>query len=168
VTAVVLAKLVGSVGALSLVGAGAAGVPVGLAWCLLELGSSPLSAPFGQSPPTPFGTQHDTPPPAGQIGTIVHPVDFTPPDQAGTVVSWPPADTIKVNGRQYTTLVHRDDPDPAKRQVWFPPRVTGNGYRGRWGPRVAPDPLEIPRRAGMRLPEFAGMFFTALAKRLSA
>jgi hypothetical protein len=46
------------------------------------------------------------------------------------------------------------------RQVWWPSDDGTAGYRGRWGQRVAADPL--PHRAGVKFPEFWKMFLIAL------
>jgi hypothetical protein len=52
-------------------------------------------------------------------------------------------------------------------QIWWAPRrrtklpVEGEGWFGRWGPRVTNDPFS--RRAGGKCPDFMAMFLEAVA-----
>ena len=124
-----------------------------------------------------FGTTHftpvqfDHPPPedkAGSFGAIISPRDIDPPNDEGAVVSkWTsltdePNLNTAIDGRIYSLLVRRTDPNPDKRQLWWPPLDQFPGFSGRWGPRVTRDPNI--RRAGMLFPAFWAMFMSAFAK----
>lgn len=143
--------------------------PIGAIWAGLELAFAGGNR-FRADPETP--TQFDHPPPedkAGAFGTIIRPNDVDAPNDAGaTVVGWPGPLTDEANlettidGRVYSMLVRRTDPDIAKRQIWWPPLEHFPGFTGRWGPRVARDPAT--RRAGMTFPEFWRLFMLAFAQ----
>jgi hypothetical protein len=107
------------------------------------------------------------------FGKVIHPFGLDPPDVNldAEKIPWPKmtseADlTITTNGRRYSLLVDRVNPDPKKRQIWWPPPDrNGRGFSGRWGPRVTDDPKD--RRSGMAFPDYWEMFLSALAKKLS-
>lgn len=168
-----LAKIIGGMATLVGVGAGVLGVVAGVLWSILE--DEPvlegIGASFVSAPPTPGGSQMDFPPDDGQYGVVLHPGDFVPPDAStGTPIQWPdmnsPAsDTIEINSRTYSLFVDRTNPDESLRQIWFPGTSSHQGYDGRWGPRVSPDPAG--QRTGMKFPPFVEMFLGALARHLS-
>lgn len=165
-----LGKIVASMAAMGIVGVGVLGIVVGVIWSILE--DKPAGAPFGSAdqvipPPAPGKAQLDFPPEDGDFGIVVHPLDITPPGvDPSKQVSWPTQDTIPISERTYSIIVDRTNADEAKRQIWFPAALMGQqGYDGRWGPRVLPDPGD--RRSGMRFPAFAEMFFSAWAKKQS-
>jgi len=107
--------------------------------------------------------------------TVVGTMDFAPDDQTATagagktirpgglnvsdagtdVEDWRSAQGVQDSGRRYDYLVNRTT------QVWWPSDDLRSGYQGRWGQRVENDPL--PRRGGMRFPQFWKMFFLAMA-----
>jgi hypothetical protein len=62
--------------------------------------------------------------------------------------------------RLASIIVDRRNPNEDLRQIWWPGVQDNVGYLGRWGPRVSQDPSA--RRAGMKFPDFAGMFLDAL------
>ncbi|HEX6708740.1 MAG TPA: hypothetical protein VF068_00285 [Rubrobacter sp.] len=98
----------------------------------------------------------------GALGKVVHPAGLTlsPLDFPGAeFVKWAADENVEIAGRHYNFVVDR------RAQVWWPSDDGKSGYRGRWGPRVANDPVD--RRDGMRVPEFWKMFFVALAKAAS-
>jgi len=155
-------KLFGGAAVTGLVGLGFAGAVAGLIWGLNEF-EDPVQPPAAIRPTV----QQDFPPEADEFGIILHPPNFVPPDaDRGTPRSWPPASTIPLNNRTYSTIVDRTNPDESKRQIWLPSGTNAlQGFEGRWGPRVSRDPFG--RRAGMRFPEFTSMFLEALLKELS-
>lgn len=168
-----LAKIVGCMATLGVVGAGVLGVVAGVLWSILE--DEPViegvGAHFAAAPPTPGETQMDAPPDDGQFGVVLHPGDFVPPDaSAGTPIRWPDmtsddGESIEIDSRKYSLFVDRTNPDESLRQVWFPSTTSHQGYDGRWGPRVTPDPAG--QRTGMTFPPFVEMFLSALARQLS-
>jgi hypothetical protein len=88
-------------------------------------------------------------------GKTIRPAGLVIPDAGSDVSDWTSAQGIIIGPRQYNFLVDRTT------QVWWPGDDGQTGFRGRWGQRVENDP--VPRRAGMRFPEFHKMFFLALA-----
>jgi hypothetical protein len=107
------------------------------------------------------------------FGLVLRPaaLSFAETSQALTVQDWP---TRRFNapapdGRLYEFVVNR-----ATQRWWAPrpeprPRSTDlpnpAGFSGRWGPRVTNDPNS--RRAGGKLPDFALLFFEAIAVELN-
>ena len=77
-------------------------------------------------------------------------------DPGAEFVDWTANENVSIGGRTYNFIVDR------MVQIWWPSDDLQTGYRGRWGQRVANDPLN--RRDGMRFPEFWRMFFIGLAK----
>jgi hypothetical protein len=126
------------------------------------------------------GAQTDHPAGQGEIGTVIHSVGLTVPDApADQQEVWPrfkqspsdpdPADPTMldedkvdtvIDGRAYSlSVVTPDRPRP----IWLPSETQGDpSFRGRWGNRVVDDPFN--RRAGMRFPDFAGMFLDAIGR----
>jgi hypothetical protein len=92
---------------------------------------------------------------AAGSGTTVRPAGLNVPDAGSGVEDWRSAQGVMLNGRRYDYLVDRE------RQVWWPTDDGRGGYQGRWGQRVEADSL--PRRAGMRFPQFWKMFLMAIA-----
>ena len=122
---------------------------------------------LGPAPP-----KVDHPPNAGMFGKVLHPDGLDPPDvnPDAEKIPWPKMTseatlTSTIGGRLYSLLVDRVNPDPKKRQIWWPPERNRPGFDGRWGPRVTRDPKD--RRAGMAFPDYWEMFLSALAKKLS-
>lgn len=116
--------------------------------------------------------QIDHAPNAGMFGKVVHPNGVNPPDvnPDAEKISWPKMTseanlTSTIDGRLYSLLVDRVNPDPKKRQIQWPTELNRPGFNGRWGPRVTSDPKD--RRAGMAFPDYWEMFLSALAKKLS-
>jgi hypothetical protein len=106
------------------------------------------------------------------FGKVIHPQGLDPPDinPDAEKIPWPTmaseADlTSTIEGRLYSLLVDRVNPDPKKRQIWWPKEATRPGFDGRWGPRVTNDPKD--RRAGMAFPDYWEMFLSAYAKKMS-
>ena len=93
--------------------------------------------------------------PAAGSGKTVRPVGLHVPDAGTDVEDWRSAQGVIINNRRYDYLVDRST------QVWWPADDGHGGYQGRWGQRVETDPL--PRRAGMRFPQFWKMFLLAIA-----
>jgi hypothetical protein len=93
--------------------------------------------------------------PAAGEGKTIRPAGLFIPDAGSDVNDWTSAQGVIVGLRKYDFLVDRTT------QVWWPGDDGQTGFRGRWGQRVENDP--VPRRAGMRFPEFHKMFFLALA-----
>lgn len=104
---------------------------------------------FG-SDPTPIidPPNADAAPPAAAGSITVRPRNLTIPDLTGTEHFWPGDQDAQA------LIVDRNN------QVWWPSDDGTKGFRGRWGQRVAPDPL--PHRAGVKFPEFWKMFLLAL------
>jgi hypothetical protein len=87
-------------------------------------------------------------------GITVHPAGMVPPKEWTKAQAWRSAQGQQINGRQYDFIVDR------RAQSWWPSDNGRSGFRGRWGPRVEGD--RLPRRAGMRFPEFWRLFLVAL------
>ncbi len=88
-------------------------------------------------------------------GVTVHPANVAPRNDWTKPQGWRAAQAQVVNGRQYDFIVDR-----AAQPFW--PHDNGrSGFRGRWGPRVEGD--RLPRRAGMRFPDFWKLFLVAVA-----
>jgi hypothetical protein len=96
----------------------------------------------------------DQAPPAGE-GKTIRPAGLVISDAGSDVSDWTSAQGVIVGLRWYDFLVDRTT------QLWWPGDDGQTGFRGRWGQRVENDP--VPRRAGMRFPQFHKMFFLALA-----
>ncbi len=121
----------------------------GLVAGIIELIAS-ASAPFGagSDPTTLDPPKADASPPTGAAGITVRPKNVAVPDVTSLEPVWPSDDHM------VDIIVDRS------RQVWWPSDDGTAGYRGRWGQRVASDPL--PHRAGVKFPEFWKMFLIAL------
>jgi hypothetical protein len=140
---------------------GLPGELAGMAWGLMEDGPLWKDSDTVHSPPAP--SLSDQAPAEGDFGNVIHPIDFVPPDVGGgTPIPWPVQDTIMdpFTRRTYSIIVDRRTPNEDLRQIWWPGVQNKAGYLGRWGPRVSQDPSA--RRAGMKFPDFAGMFLDAL------
>jgi hypothetical protein len=101
-------------------------------------------------PPTP-----DQAPAAAGQGRTVKPANLMVADAGPDVQDWRSQEGLSANGRTYGFVVDRAS------QVWWPSDDLQGGFRGRWGQRVANDP--VPRRCGPKFPEYWKMFLTALA-----
>ncbi|KUI34709.1 hypothetical protein AU195_09320 [Mycobacterium sp. IS-1496] len=97
----------------------------------------------------------DQAPAAAGDGRTVRPATVLVPDAGADVQDWRAQEGLALNGRTYGFLVDRAT------QVWWPSDDLQNGFRGRWGQRVADDP--VPRRCGPTFPEYWKMFLTAVA-----
>lgn len=93
--------------------------------------------------------------PAAGSGKTIRPVGLQVPDAGADIEDWRSAQGVPVDGRRYDYLVDRAT------QIWWPADDGDGGFQGRWGQRVEADPL--PRRAGMRFPQFWKMFLMAIA-----
>ena len=96
------------------------------------------------------------------FGTILAPPAITVPGVTATrQVEWQvnPFTAPAPDNRKYDFVIDRST------QVWWVPRTESAGWDGRWGPRVTNDPNN--RRAGMRCPDFMGMFLEAIAVALN-
>ena len=122
------------------------------------------SSEAGAPPP-----QFDHPPAPNEIKFVVGPPSITIPDaKLEFTGTWPrpnEADesvvTTSIDGRSYSLFVGTAA-DPSSRPIWLPGGGGSAGFQGRWGNRVQHDPFS--RRAGMKFPDFAGMFFDGLGK----
>jgi hypothetical protein len=115
-----------------------------------------VPAPQGLDPATGHSAPPDQAPSAGQGKTIKPAGLAIPPVDVGPDPSdWTSTQGLIIGPRRYDFLADRAS------QVWWPGDDGQTGYRGRWGQRVENDP--VPRRCGMRFPEFHKMFFMALA-----
>jgi hypothetical protein len=86
-----------------------------------------------------------------------NPSDPDPADP--TMLDEDKVDTV-IEGRAYSLWVATPD---RPRPIWLPSETQGDpSFRGRWGNRVVDDPFN--RRAGMRFPDFAGMFLDAIGR----
>jgi hypothetical protein len=105
--------------------------------------------------PEPFGAADPIPPDAATSpgGVTVHPAGVMPRKEWTRPQAWRSAQT-SVSGRQYDHIVNRSA------QPWWPSHDHTSGFRGRWGQRVERDWL--PRRSGVRFPEFWRLFLLAL------
>jgi hypothetical protein len=140
---------------------GLPGAIAGFIWMLSEQEEPPPY--YRVSPdPVPSVPQHDNAPEEGDFGFVVHPEGVIPTGPSRNKI-WPTTESTPINGRTYSLLVERLDPNEPT--IWLPGAADKPGYQGRWGPRVTANPYN--RRAGMRFPEFWEMFFTALAKAFS-
>ena len=92
---------------------------------------------------------------AAGSGKTIRPLGLNVPDAGADVEDWRSAQGVTVNGRRYDFLVDRAT------QVWWPADDGRGGFQGRWGQRVEADPL--PRRSGMRFPQFWKMLLMAIA-----
>lgn len=92
-------------------------------------------------------------------GFVVHPIGKRPAEvDPARAVEWKNRDDaeIEINGRRYDWKVDRET------QVLWGDDPDGQGYTGRWGPRVEEDAQA--RRAGMKFPKFWEIFFDALVR----
>jgi hypothetical protein len=112
----------------------------------IAYGSEPFGA--GSHPTTLDPPKADASPPTGAAGITVRPKNVAVPGVTSAEPVWPS------DGHMVDMIVDRS------RQVWWPSDDGTAGYRGRWGQRVAADPL--PHRAGVKFPEFWKMFLIAL------
>jgi hypothetical protein len=87
-------------------------------------------------------------------GITVHPAGIAPPNDWTRPQEWRSAQGQVINARQYDFIVDRSA------QPWWPSDNGRSGFRGRWGQRVEGD--RLPRRAGMRFPEFWRLFLLAI------
>jgi hypothetical protein len=87
-------------------------------------------------------------------GITVHPAGMTAAKEWTKPQAWRTAQGQRVNGRDYDFIVDR------AAQPWWPSDNGRSGFRGRWGQRVEGD--RLPRRAGMRFPEFWRLFLLAV------
>ena len=125
---------------------------VGWAWALLEdVQGKHLFGSFGGR-----STPDDIPPDAAPSGAgiTVHPSDLTPPAFFSNPRPWRSARDLVIGQRRYDYIVDRAT------QPWWPGDDNFSGYGGRWGQRVEDDLL--PRRAGIRFPQFWRLFLLAL------
>ncbi|MBB2769121.1 UNVERIFIED_ORG: hypothetical protein GGE11_000016 [Mycolicibacterium obuense] len=143
---VLLAKLVAG----GLLGAIFQGYTAALLEGILTAGGNVLPEDGPGDPPSP-----DQAPSAPGDGRTVKPANLTVPDAGADVQDWRSQEGLLVNGRTYGLVVDRAT------QVWWPSDDLQNGFRGRWGQRVADDP--VPRRCGPEFPEYWKMFLSAVA-----
>lgn len=135
------------------------GVIVGLVAGAIE-GMVRASAPFGTdtppfTPPAADPPRADAAPAAAGNGITVKPKAVTLTDVTDNVFDWASEQGVSSpSGRTYDFVVDRAT------QVWWPSDDGSKGFRGRWGQRVASDP--VPHRAGVKFPEFWKMMLTAL------
>jgi hypothetical protein len=87
-------------------------------------------------------------------GVTVHPAGMAPRPEWTKPQAWRSAQAQLINGRQYDFIVDRAT------QPWWPSDNGRSGFRGRWGQRVDVD--RLPRRSGVRFPEFWRLFLLAL------
>ena len=141
--------VLGPIGALvGLVAGIIEGIPK--AFAPFAAGGTPPSTPPGVDPPNPDAA----PATAGQ-GITVRPKDLAIAGVADNLFDWVSDQGItSPSGRTYDFVVDRAT------QIWWPSDDGTKGYRGRWGQRVASDP--VPHRAGVKFPDFWRMFLTAL------
>lgn len=110
----------------------------------------PPTVPPGADPPNP-----DTAPTAAGQGITVRPKELAIPNVSDGLFNWVSDQGVtSPSGRKYDFVVDRSN------QVWWPSDDRKKGFRGRWGQRVASDP--VPHRAGVKFPEFWKMMLTAL------
>ena len=121
---------------------------------LVAAGIEALFLDFGTHPEE-FGAADPVPPDAAAApgGVTVHPAGMVPREEWTRPQTWRSAHTA-ANGRQYDYIVNRSA------QPWWPSHDHTSGFRGRWGQRVERD--RLPRRAGVRFPEFWRLFLLAL------
>ena len=111
---------------------------------------SPPTTPPGVDPPHP-----DTAPTAAGQGITVRPKDLAITGVTENLFNWESDQGVQSPaGRTYDFVVDRTT------QIWWPSDDGTKGFRGRWGQRVASDP--VPHRAGVKFPEFWKMMLTAL------
>jgi len=136
------------------------GVIIGLVAGIIEgipKAFTPFSADPGEpSPPPAFDPPNaDTAPTAAGQGITVRPRDLVIPGVSDRLFEWESDQGVQsAAGRHYDFVVDRAN------QVWWPSDDGTKGFRGRWGQRVASDP--VPHRAGVKFPEFWKMMLTAL------
>lgn len=87
-------------------------------------------------------------------GITIHPAGMAPQKEWTKPQGWRSAQAQLINGRQYDYIVDRTA------QSWWPSDNGRSGFRGRWGQRVESD--RLPRRAGVRFPEFWRLFLLAV------
>ncbi|OBB76193.1 hypothetical protein [Mycolicibacterium monacense] len=143
---VLLAKLVAG----GLLGAVFQGYTAALLEGVLTAGGNVLPTDPPGDPANP-----DQAPAAAGDGRTVKPANLTVPDAGPDVEDWRSQEDLLVNARTYGFLVDRAT------QVWWPSDDLQQGFRGRWGQRVADDP--VPRRCGPTFPEYWKMFLAAVA-----
>lgn len=136
------------------------GLVIGLVAGIIE-GIPKATTPFGAEPTpptTPPGVDPPNPdaaPTAAGQGITVRPKDLAIPNVSDDLFNWVSAQGVESpSGRKYDFVVDRVN------QVWWPSDDGMKGFRGRWGQRVATDP--VPHRAGAKFPEFWKMMLTAL------
>lgn len=115
------------------------------------------TGPFGVAAPDSDTARPDSGPASG-TGTTIAPVGVVVPGAGPTIVAWQTRQGATLDGvddRTYDYVVDRNT------QFWWPNDDNERGYHGRWGQRVTDDTL--PRRSGPRFPNYAKMFFVALA-----
>ena len=111
---------------------------------------TPPTIPPGVDPPNP-----DAAPTAAGQGITVRPKELAIPNVSDGLFNWVSDQGVtSPSGRKYDFVVDRTN------QVWWPSDDGKKGFRGRWGQRVASDP--VPHRAGVKFPEFWKMMLTAL------
>jgi hypothetical protein len=136
------------------------GVVIGLVAGIIE-GIPKITTPFGAGssapgPPPAFDPPNaDAAPTAPGQGITVRPEGLAIPGITENLFNWEADQGVQSPaGRTYDFVVDRTT------QVWWPSDDGTKGFRGRWGQRVASDP--VPHRAGVKFPEFWKMMLTAL------
>jgi hypothetical protein len=120
---------------------------------LIAAGIEALFLDFGTHPEV-FGAADPIPQDAATApgGVTIHPASVVPRNEWTQPQAWRSAQ-MSANGRQYDHIVNRSA------QRWWPSNDHTSGFRGRWGQRVERDWL--PRRSGVRFPEFWRLFLLA-------
>ena len=147
--------------------AGAAWGPLGAIAGLFAGAAEAIASPtpFGVAavpppPPPPVDPANvDTAPTAAGQGLTVRPAAIPIPGVTQNLFDWQSKQNVQAGNRKYDFIVDRAT------QVWWPSDDGTAGFRGRWGQRVASDP--VPHRAGVKFPEFWRMFLTALEQGFS-
>ncbi|MGE5695259.1 MAG: hypothetical protein ACM4D3_08465, partial [Candidatus Sericytochromatia bacterium] len=129
---------------------------VTLGWIEACIESIVTAPPFGADPGPPPALDSPDPDaaPSAAAGSVtVRPRNAAIPGLSTEEHFWPGDEDVQ------SLIVNRHD------QVWWPSDDGSGGFRGRWGQRVASDPL--PHRAGVKFPKFWKMFLTALEQGFS-
>ncbi len=139
---------------------GPIGALVGLVAGIIE-GIPKVGSPFGADGTPPFvppptdPPNPDAAPATAEQGITVRPRGLAIDDVTDRLFDWVSDQGVQSpSGRRYDFVVDRAT------QVWWPSDDGTKGFRGRWGQRVATDP--VPHRAGVKFPEFWKMMLTAL------
>jgi hypothetical protein len=171
----VIKSIIGGLGELgaSIVGSGFNPIPVVVgAFAGYDLGLLEGTIAYGgygefegdEPPLVATPPQFDHAPTLSEIKTVIGPPDVAIPDAPDdSREAWPRFTSDEsvlsttINSRQYSLFVGKPD-DLSSRPAWL---ASGTmTFQGRWGNRVQHDPFN--RRAGMKFPDFAGMFFDGL------